>query len=386
MKVHILLLAALTISCNMSERNSKNLYLEEIVIDPSKNPKEKISGVLKINSVIPIKTQNDDYFGQIRGGYSLDSIYIFYDSELDGNIIETNTFGEVIKIINHRGDDPFQYRKLTNLEINYSPFMYEVYDFDKQTKLYYDYKGKFISRQKVAYYYLNSIEYFGYQIIFTAKHENVIDGNVIYNDVIVLDSSFNYLSSYLPFSGENYSNVRYHTSTPFFVRNNKVLYSDLLNDTIYEVGVKRIVPKYIFKYENEKLPKRFYLNSHEPLINAFLSDPNQLANYDFSADMIFVDDSYLFYSYISNMSSFLGIYSFNDKKSINVQLDHSFDWLRIFKPIFSENNQYISVVPVNVLTTYKEILNEGELYDNLDILANLEPETSVIVKFSVIPQ
>jgi hypothetical protein len=353
-----------------------------IPIDP-KDTEVEFSDLIDDFSVIPLDFPLTVDIEAINQYMHLDTAVLLFECNYNGSVILLNEYGEVEKFFQNSGQDPFSYRRLSNGRILDDQSI-EIYDFDTQKLYTYSTEGEYIDRKSIAFYLWRFIEHNDYIYAYTAKHQNIYGEKKINSDIIILDSAFQLVNQYLPFDPDLFTEVRYHTQRPFTVSNGNVLFSDVLNDTVYKITPQSIEPQYVFNTGDRQLPRKIANGSHDEFLDMLINDIEKLEDYIFSADILCGNDDFLVFSFLSGPKSYLGFYETKSQRTATVSLGPSYGWLKLLKPLYIIDSTFHAIVPLNVLVQYRAVLPKSiqKLIENLERELN-DPELPILIKYKL---
>jgi hypothetical protein len=359
---YLILSILLILSCNKNNLEKDNTLI--IKYDKSKK-KSNIFEVIKDVKLYKLAKQNEEIIlPNIRNIIKIKKKY-FYSSDINnGTFLISDSIGNLHSSFNKLGPGPQEYSELTCFDVD-DDYIY-IYDFQKQNIKIYDYAGNFQKSNKIAYYFRDFIKTdYGY-VLFTAKHSNKINEELLNFDLLLINNTGNVLKKYFPFNPDFYSTVRLHKSSPFYKTNNTLLFNDLMSDSIFSIGTKNIDKKlkYSFMYKTKTLTKAQINQPQDILIKDLLKISNSSEDISYFANLKYISSENILYNYKKGASS---IYVFFNKKNNSEKL-YSFNKINIenesiFSPFFNEDDNLVSLIHPYSLTFLK---NEYLKYNGKD--------------------
>ncbi len=225
----------------------------------------------------------------------------------------------------------------------------EIHDYQRQILLNYTLTGDYLSKTNIGYNFLSFVFHESDYIFFTAKHESFIQNEGYFYDLLVTRDN-ELVKKYLPYNPLYYGEVRIHSRNPFLIHNSKLLFSDLLSDTVFSVSRDTIYPEFIFTYKNESLPSHLTKSGHSKLIEELNAGGEGLRKYDFNASLVSGNEKCLVYSYIHQMNKHHGFYSIGTGNTREFSFESTdLNLAKILAPLFVEDEKFVTVVPLYVL-------------------------------------
>jgi|OM-RGC.v1.003522930 hypothetical protein len=353
---YLLLSITIFLSCKNSNVDKKNsLIIEDNKLKEINNIFDFIEDV----NLYEIKKANEEYvLPNIRKLISKNNKY-FYSSDINnGSFFISDNIGNILSSFNKKGFGPDEYTELTTFDTK-SDSIY-IYDFQKQNIKIYNHKGKFLKSHKIAYYFRDFIKTnYGY-LIFTAKHSNKVNEEVLNFDLLFIDEEGKVLKKFFPFNPDLYSTVRLHKSSPFFKDYNDIYFNDLMTDSIFKINTdltKQL--KYTFFYKTKTLSKKQISQPQNILISDLMKMGSSFEKTYYFANLKAISDKNILYSYKKGASSIFAslnkennskkIYTFNQDKTENEL---------ILSPFFIENDYLVSLIkPYNLKFLKNQYLN-----------------------------
>ncbi|UII28633.1 6-bladed beta-propeller [Fulvivirga maritima] len=378
------LLVVTTILCTSCSNRTEDVVsnLKEIHLSPSTNTVKYIDDMIDSIQVTPIQSTDSitPIFSSITKGVNYDSLYFFLDGQYTGNIIVTNKYGSLIKLINNKGNAPYQYKEVTDFTIT-DKNQIEIYDSQAERFYYYDFEGNFISRKDIGYKFMNYKFRDSLYYLFTAKFTNVHNNINYTNDILIVQPEGEIINNYLPFKPENFEEARVHNTHALIRHGEELLFSDHLIDTIFNISPDTIRAKYVFVYENNPLPASLLQNGHQDFINLLNKDINRLSDYDFSAALIDSDNENLMFSYVHKLNKHIGVYNEQTSSIREFSFEgYSFTASQVLTPLFNNHKRFISVAPWHTLNEIKASFRSNPFND---LIPPEDPETPYIISFII---
>lgn len=314
---------------------------------------------------------------ELTRGKNFQGVYAFADGYLQGNILLTDSVGNLLHRINHLGDDPFSYKELTDFRF-VDQELIEVYDFKNQVFKRYTFEGDFQSKNNVGYNFRNYFVSQEGHYLFTAKHANYINGISKNYDLIHISDDGNLLRQSFPFKEEDFLEVRMHSVTPFVAFRDELYFKDVLSDTMYQINQgMTLEPKFIFEFASP-LNADMTANGHKILVDKMVSRSNDISDKSFGVQLAAISDEFITYTYISNFQKCHGVYSRKSRKIKQFRANNDAR-ISLLDAFFIDGDQFVVVVPYFVLAD----LYQGNEPSELRQLNNNDPERSILVKYQL---
>ena len=372
MKHNVILLATILILTSCSSK-------QEPVIKALKDDNNCV--VLPLNSlddIVPVQMDSlyEDLFyiqpevteNSLIGEYSKiiikDSMLFIMDKGKSNQAIFVfDMKGKYLFSINKRGNGPGEYVSIGDFYVDEKTKTIGVLDHSQILR--YTYDGTFLGKINLQSHYIlniasvDSLIYtYGYSQCPTKRCYSFkifdLSGNLLYED---LPERKDLISFHLTgFKGNNL----------FLDNNNTVYYNSIYNDTIYEVNIDRITPRYIADFGKFKLSDDIYsglVEKGDSDVDETLSFISSLNYVLFGFRDIFFTKDYCSYFFATGKRNYTAFYS---KKTGNVKITSSIQTIGII-PIqsvsASDNNYFYAQIYTDSRIMVKEQYEKAGVLD-----------------------
>lgn len=285
----ILFLLLFGYACQNNRNNrykNQRLKKSELVHIDLTNIKKglNINDILDDITFIPLETTDSSIIAEItKVIYYGDRFYIFDLKFQSLKVFDLN--GKYINSIGRIGNGPGEYKELDDFIIDPKTKHILLLDNGKQSIHEFDLDGNFIKSWRVNIF---------------ATHFNIIGDKYYFHigqnisalsknfHLIVMDKSGKVINRMFPFP----PNFNYGTPSGFLVSNSEgMLYNSSFNDTVSQISINSVYPKYVFKFGPNKIPKDIQLS-----VSKFLKEGN---HYSYLLNKIEESKNYLVFTFLS---------------------------------------------------------------------------------------
>lgn len=256
-RIAYLLLSVLLVGCGQSKKDVDEI---ELISIPSGIEVLDMADVLKSVSFIQPEITDQSLITSTSRVYRLGGkIYIGSENA----ILVFGEDGSFIRRIEHQGNGPGEYVRLTDFDISEETIF--VLDNNSQQVLLYDLNGEFVKKIGLNFWAIrmkaigkNSIALFsGNQ---TSSTENVHKVNLIDTQ------NGEVLSKCLPIDPRKSEYLHMFSANNFSTASGETLLAELYNDTIYTIGITESKPTYVLDFGSDKIPDSFFDNGFEDIM------------------------------------------------------------------------------------------------------------------------
>lgn len=291
----------------------ESLLLESsmVVIKPTDYFKQvDISEIIDTVKFVTLELREGSLVGNIAKVIVFEDRIYIYDN-LTYSIFVFNIHGEYIFKISRIGKGPGEYNQVDLFDIDYENRQIILVDLMGYWILRYDFKGNFISQEKIPIWIEGLAPTFNGGVVVYANHrDNTVKFSQEFN-IYYLDSSMQVSNAYFPYNSNNFSNPRVKFSTSesgsFYTYDNDRYFFSHYKNHVYQVTETGLKPKYSFDFGKESFNEE-YLNNKSKL-KAFI-DKGEF----YGLGNMLENDDFVIYSFYK--SSFpIGHFGFFAKKS-----------------------------------------------------------------------
>lgn len=397
MKVLTLLLCLLILSACNNPKSKLKYEVDEILVTTEKGNPLILSDFCSKVSYRRLQTDNLNPIGTIdKIILHRDRIYIL-DSKTK-KIFVFNQNGNFLTQINKFGRGPGEYSNISDFLIDSINDNIELWDNGNKKIIKMDREGNFLNENPFSLYVdkfckLSSNSY----LFYACNYLNPDFFNDESFNAILLDSSNNLMSSYLPIhetrylkSGENNLFVKYGNGVNIIVP---------FDNQLYHVSLTGIKVKYKIKFLNYNLPDDFLesyknidVNDRAAISQGFRQLINEVNENSYAGGIhnVFENDKILFFQYrVPKMANFTTIYSKKTKK-VSVGIPENDLDLGLFgEPMALNGDTLITYIyPSDLINKFQSIESSNSSkfsskYLDLKSLSESwhEDENPILVKF-----
>ena len=292
-------LALVLVSCN---GNLKFLKDEDdpinITLDPDINRTHDVFDIIQNISWHPVNLEGKAHeiaSSIVRSRY--DAGFHFFQTT-EGLIMVVDSQGNLCHTIDVMDVVP-ELEEITDFDVHPVSHYIYLYDFFKQRFFILDREGHFIRISNVGYNFKSfALLTNDHLVIYTAKHTNKIDDQVINSDILLLDSNYQIVLNALHFNSDTHHEFRIHPTNPFFKNHNQVFFRDLFLDATYSFNFHSMEQEIRYNYKNGTVDQEFKSQDHLQLLESMTPSHPKLRKVDFLAQTQAITESHILSSYV----------------------------------------------------------------------------------------
>lgn len=221
----------------------------------SDNPKIPIDSLIEEIKYIKLETNEENLIGLISKIIFTDQHIFIADNVMANRIYMFDRNGHFLKKIGSIGNGPGEYLSIDHITLTPDRKKMVVVDDKKSQLLFYDLNGNYIESESTPYR-AEIIECVDDRHRIYANTSGIYEGNADLRETLLLtDNKGAVLLSAFPSSYTPEFNLVTH-SDHLRKFNDRLYYNPNVTDTIYEVSLKGIVPRYVINVEHSIRPRR----------------------------------------------------------------------------------------------------------------------------------
>jgi hypothetical protein len=253
--VYLSILLAL-VGCKDREKATNKDSIKEIKVNPGKDSKLLFSNIVECVREVSLRTPKDDPIGEISQLIVSESRYLILDKVAKA-IWVFHRCGLLDYKIDKIGYGPGEFLDPFHICFDEVKNEIQVTDNIGDKVLFYNMKnGSFIRSRKFEYSFKNYVRLEGGDYaVHTNKKMNFVftegrnrPDTLAYN-IYILDSTFQIKKNHFPYKIKNHSmGLAFSFGQHFSRYNDKYLFMESFNDTIYQIDSSKIIPKYLLDF------------------------------------------------------------------------------------------------------------------------------------------
>ena len=284
MKRLFFLLFPLLIFCGCGENQKDNVGFVPVIVADLTNEQVKIdlNDLMKNISFVQLETNSDCLIrGVSKAGFYKDKIFVF-DSSYPGHLYCFNLDGKFLFKVGEIGNGPADYVSITDFIVDIENSCLWIGD-DARKILRFDFDGNFIEK---------------YDTDFSIRNLCLIDAKEM--RMAIRLGFYKANNSFLVYSlkdekilyqkaSENVGIIRSIVSQTFFKSTERIVYTEMFNDTIFTVSEKGLSPYYVVDFGRRKLPENLFdkpdirnittqLNNPDNRYAGLITTPREISN------------------------------------------------------------------------------------------------------------
>lgn len=304
-----LLLILLLCGCSTHPQNENGKFIR-IDIENSANNPFNLSNLSKEVSYIKLETNDSCLINSIKAIFYIDNQIIIRDNN---SILFFDNTGKFQYKVNHQGDGPEEYLRLSDFDICSKNETMHILDTRKKQILQYDMKGKFQNKKDINFWAIGmqlfndstSILYSGNQI-----SQNQSYKFTIYNNIKQSVSG-----GFYPISQKKSNYYTVHNNTNFSKYGNEFLFYELYNDTIYTLTSTNCIPRYYLNFGASRIPNSYFEKDYKNIMEFQNEMSKNVFSYGISSLLNFHNNILL--SYFHNKKKHFLYYNKNDNSNVS---------------------------------------------------------------------
>ena len=265
-----LLFISLLILCGCDEsRKDKVGTVPVITVDLSKEQvKIDLKDLIKNTSFIRLETNRDCLLrGVSKVGFYKDRIFVF-DSSYPGHLYCFNLDGKFLFKVGNVGNGPRDYVSILDFVVDTENSCLWMGD-DARKILQFDLDGNFVEKYTTDFSIRNLCLLDAKEISMAIRLGFYKEKDYSFIVYSLRDGKIHYEKS-----SENVEVSRSVTSQTFFKSKERVVYTEIFNDTIFTVSDKGLSPYYVVDFGSRKLPENLFDNPDLRNIMTQLNNPD----------------------------------------------------------------------------------------------------------------
>ncbi|GAB2626918.1 6-bladed beta-propeller [Belliella aquatica] len=322
-KIHLIFIFSVSIFFSCSKSNSFDGYETlkggEVLIKIEDVPFEKLpyaDSIMTVEKVVVLESGKETFIGTFDKISIIDDIIYIMDKSITYSIFAFDLEGKFLWKIADLGEGPEEYIELRDFTVSKDSETLDLLDYGGRKIMKFNKKtGELVEKIKLDFKsYASAIE--KKDGLYLSSGDNACIKLVQCHNLLFLDQKFKVLSQSNPINPylENYD---YSNFMGFSRNGERVYFTELFNDTIYEVntGEKKLAAAFVIDFGKYSIPHDMIYSKkntgYGSLIDFKMNNPVTTGIHDY-----FVSDSFLFFRY-GNPHLQNVIIDLNDNKSLS---------------------------------------------------------------------
>lgn len=327
--------------------------LKSIQIDDLSYQKEvNYDSILYNLKKFTLESNEDLFIGSVDKVILSDGILYIMDKNISHSIFSYDISGKFIFKISDLGEGPEQYRELRDFTVSESSSFLSVLDFAGRNILRYDkMSGEFLGKERLSNnVYYGAIETSSNQ--FSIGHIQNCDlfGNC--KNLTLLNNNYEVDTSFFNIP-KNLRNFALKPNQVFSRNKNNVYYTELLNDTIYQIDFsnKQMMAIFSVDFQEYSMPDNFKYSSNnsdaDNLIKYYLEENKTLG-----FNKYYVGDSLLYFNFGKPNLRYV-FYNYYSEKGVSFDRHLTNNPYLAGEIVGVYNDKFISVISNEILLKLK---------------------------------
>lgn len=348
------ILFSIITSCFPKEKVNYVKDVTSVAVDIADSKQLVLSEITDSISYVLLDTPDELAIGQIDRLLLSQSRFFVLDREIASALYVFDVKGKYIFNIQEGIGGPEEVLEFSDFDVSDTAEELYILDNDSKDIKVFDFSGEFIQRIRLPFF-ASSINVLGNEIAVFRNNQFNVGDEWENNQIVVLSKEGKVLRSFLPLnSATDY--LSYHDSfRPLHSTEASWVFSQALNDTIYEISESKVSAKYVIDFGSKSLQEidggffgiTDFLESEQRLNSLYLmGDTFESSNYLMSLFYAGKTYKYVFYNKLSGLVSVL------DK------INNDLDFVPYLHTKFANNSLMIADLPAELLLSLDEQIEE----------------------------
>jgi hypothetical protein len=325
-----------------------------LAISNAESEKMSLSTLSDSISYVLLDTPEELAIGQIDRILLSQNRFFVLDRDISSALFVFDLNGKLIFDIQEGIGGPGEVREFSDFDV--SEQAQELYILDNESKdiKVFNFFGEFIESIRLSFF-AASINVLSEEIA-VFRNNQFIEGDEIDNDQIaIINKEGKVIRSFLPLSSEtNY--LSYHDSfRPLQSSEKSWIFSQALNDTIYEISGSTAVSKYVIDFGNKSLTK---IEAGFFGISDFLQSERRKESLYLMGDTFETSDYLLSLFYAGKSYKYVFYDKLSNKASVVDKIDNDLDYVPYLHTKFANDQVLIADLPAELLLSLDEQIEE----------------------------
>ena len=258
-KIAYLFVLALLVGCGQAENGLSDA---ELISLPSGIEVLDMSGVVKSVSFMQPEITDESLITSTLKTYRIDGkVYIGSDNA----ILVFGEDGSFTHRIEHQGNGPGEYVRLTDFDISEETKTIYLLDNNAQRILLYSLDGDFVKSIDIDFWAIK-IKVIEKSIV-ALFSGNQTSGSANEHKINLIDTESGDLQSKsLPIDPQKAEYLHMLSANNWSSAGGETLFAELYNDTIYRIDREKCTPAYITDFGSDRIPESFFQNGFEDVM------------------------------------------------------------------------------------------------------------------------
>lgn len=307
-------------SCHVRDKTTQTQEFKVITIHPYESRSLHVTDLFKEVSLIPLQTSPDALIGNIVRMEVYRNRFFIADGQ---SLFIFNPDGTCVSKISHQGEDPWQYKEMSDFFVDTVRQVIEIMDGVGRRFQQYDFSGNWLRS--------STFPWAAWKYVRQDKHYLFFCGNLVnpgYNySLIITDSisGYPFVDGYFPVADYAKKFLHISGSYHFYFFAGNLHFFKPLTDTVYQIRELRVIPRYVVDFGKHRIDaEKVFSREYADLMEFFRFLRSQ--NYAFNLHNVLENEAFLFFRYQIGQES---RHVYYDKAADSVWNIHAWgpDWI-----------------------------------------------------------
>lgn len=342
------------IGCSPEKKADYSNNATLIAVSKAQSEQLSLSTLSDSISYTLLDTPQELAIGQIDRILLTQKRFFVLDREIASALFVFDLNGKLIFDIQEGIGGPGEVLEFSDFDV--SDQAQELYILDNNSKdiKVFDFAGELINRIRLPFF-AASINVLGNEIAVFRNNQYVKGDNANNNQVVVFSKEGEMLRGFLPLSAEN-DYLSYHDSfRPLQSSDSSWIFSQALNDTIYEISGFTVTSKYVMDFGDKSLGK---IEGGFFGVNDFLRSEQRMESQYLMGDTFENDDYLMSLFYAGKTYKYVFYDKLTQKANVVGKIDNDLDYVPYLHTKFVNNEVMIADLPAELLLSLDEQIEE----------------------------